>query len=239
MFSGGEQFRRRASRTPGRHGGGRAVRLLRRRAGGTWAAARHDPAHLVAHFRTHVAHCRTAGMGFNLLLNPVCLGGYEENTGLERRLRRTMARAAGMGVTAVTVAASLAGFIGARDGAACARGRVRWGRHRGTGPLLGDPGRAHYCSGHPRAVSRSRRHQAHRRGDARRDRGAGQHRLHPALPAGAHPRGPALAFVSARNPTMDPCVRWCMEEKRRDPVNLIRSDFIRPEDLDQYPRTWA
>jgi collagenase-like PrtC family protease len=33
---------------------------------------------------------------------------------------------------------------------------------------------------------------------------------------------------------MDPCVRWCMEEKRRDPVNLIRSDFIRPEDLDRY-----
>jgi collagenase-like PrtC family protease len=25
-----------------------------------------------------------------------------------------------------------------------------------------------------------------------------------------------------------------MEEKRRDPVNLIRSDFIRPEDLDRY-----
>jgi hypothetical protein len=33
---------------------------------------------------------------------------------------------------------------------------------------------------------------------------------------------------------MDPCVRWRMEEKRRDPVNLIRSDFIRPEDLDRY-----
>jgi hypothetical protein len=25
-----------------------------------------------------------------------------------------------------------------------------------------------------------------------------------------------------------------MEEKRRDPLNLIRSDFIRPEDLDRY-----
>jgi hypothetical protein len=25
---------------------------------------------------------------------------------------------------------------------------------------------------------------------------------------------------------MDPCVPWCMEEKRQDPVNLIRSDFI-------------
>ena len=33
---------------------------------------------------------------------------------------------------------------------------------------------------------------------------------------------------------MDPCMRWCMEEKRRDPVNLIRSDFIRPEDLERY-----
>src|SRR5512140_3616977 len=48
----------------------------------------------------HVARCRAVGLGFNLLLNPLCLAGREENRRLERRLRRAMARALGMGVTA-------------------------------------------------------------------------------------------------------------------------------------------
>jgi collagenase-like PrtC family protease len=33
---------------------------------------------------------------------------------------------------------------------------------------------------------------------------------------------------------VDPCVEWCRELKRRDPEQLIRSDFIRPEDLGRY-----
>ncbi len=33
---------------------------------------------------------------------------------------------------------------------------------------------------------------------------------------------------------MDPCVLWCREQKRLDLVNLVRADFIRPEDLDRY-----
>jgi collagenase-like PrtC family protease len=33
---------------------------------------------------------------------------------------------------------------------------------------------------------------------------------------------------------VDSCMLWCREQKRLDPVNLIRADFIRPEDLDRY-----
>ncbi len=33
---------------------------------------------------------------------------------------------------------------------------------------------------------------------------------------------------------VDPCVQWCREQRRLDPVNLVRADFIRPEDLDRY-----
>ena len=33
---------------------------------------------------------------------------------------------------------------------------------------------------------------------------------------------------------MDSCVLWCREQKRLDPVNLVRADFIRPEDLNRY-----
>jgi len=145
------------------HGGGRAVRLLRRRGRWTWAAARHDPAHLVAHFRTARGSCRTAGMGFNLLLTGV-FGRVRREHGPERRLRRTMARAAGMGVTAVTVAhpwlVSLARETALRVRVGVFVGSPPWNR-----PAIWETlGAQLIALEHPRAVSRSRRHQAHRRG---------------------------------------------------------------------------
>ncbi len=52
----------------------------------------------------HVGKCRNGGLGFNLLLNPLCLGGLEGSVMLEKRIRRTPVRAVDTGVTAVTVA---------------------------------------------------------------------------------------------------------------------------------------
>ena len=47
---------------------------------------------------------REAALVLYLLLNPLYVRGREGSVALEKRISRTLARAAGMGITAVTVA---------------------------------------------------------------------------------------------------------------------------------------
>lgn len=182
----------------------------------------------------HVARCRMAGMGFNLLLNPLCLSGCEENVGLERRLRRAMRRAMGMGVTAVTVAhpwlvslareTSLRVRVGVFVGVATVEQAQYW-------ETLG----AHIIALDTHVLCRDL-------SAIKRIAAATRAGLEVPVNIGCILRCPLARTHVARlshssrpgTQPMDPCVRWCMEEKRRDPVNLIRSDFIRPEDLDRY-----
>jgi collagenase-like PrtC family protease len=182
----------------------------------------------------HVARCRTAGMGFNLLLNPACLGGFEENVGLERRLRRAMARAVDMGVDAVTVAHPWLVSL-ARETPL----RVRVGVFVGVATVE----QAHYWETLGAHIIALDTHVLCRDlNGIKRIAAATRAQIEVPVNIGCILRCPlarthvARLSHSSRRGTqpMDPCVRWCMEEKRRDPVNLIRSDFIRPEDLDRY-----
>lgn len=182
----------------------------------------------------HVTRCRTAGLGFNLLLNPICLSGYEENIGLERRIRRAMTRALGMGVTAVTVAHPWLVTL-ARDTPL----RVRVGVFVGVVTVE----QARYWEELGAHVIALDTHVLCRDLNGVKRIAAGTNAdIELPVNIGCILRCPLARTHGARlshssrpgTQPMDPCMRWCMEEKRRDPVNLIRSDFIRPEDLERY-----
>lgn len=182
----------------------------------------------------HATRCGEAGMGFNLLLNPLCLGGREENVRLERQLQRTLARAVGVGVTAVTVAhpwpLALARLTSLRIRVSVFVGittveQARYWEELGAHILALD---THVLC---RDLKRIRRIVEATRAEVE-------------LPVniGCLLRCPLARIHAARlshssrpgAQPVDPCVRWCREQKRVNPVNLICADFIRPEDLDRY-----
>ncbi len=182
----------------------------------------------------HVGVCRKADLGFNLLLNPLCLGGLEESVRLERKLRWTMTRALDMGVTAVTVAhpwlvalarkTRLQVRVGVFVGASTVE-QVRYWEDLGADSIVLD---THVLC----------------RDLATIERIAMGTRIALEVPVniGCLLRCPLARTHVARlshssrpgTQPMDVCARWCMEQKRQDPVNVIRADFIRPEDLDRY-----
>jgi collagenase-like PrtC family protease len=182
----------------------------------------------------HVRVCRNAELGFNLLLNPLCLGGREENLRLERKLRRTLSRAEDMGVTAVTVAhpwlVSLAREtrlkirVGVFVGAATVE-QVRVWENLGAHGIVLD---THVLSRDLATLERIAR--------------ASHISIEIPVNIGCLLRCPLARIHVARlshssrpgTQPMDPCARWCQEQKRRDPINVVRADFVRPEDLDRY-----
>lgn len=182
----------------------------------------------------HVRRCRDAGIGFNLLLNPVCLEAREESRRLERDLRRTLARARGLGVTATTVAHPWLVEL-ARDTPLRIRVSVfvgittveqaRYWEELGADVLALDthvvsrdlPRIGRICQAVRAAVEVPVNIGCLLRCPLARPHAA---RLSHSSRPGAQPA--------------DSCVRWCREQKLRDPVQLIRADFIRPEDLDRY-----
>lgn len=182
----------------------------------------------------HVGGCRKAGMGFNLLLNPLCLSGLEESVALEKRIRRTLARAAEMGITAVTVAhpwlvelaketplqIRISVFVGI-----CSIEQARFWEGLGCHVLTLD---THVlCRDLP--LIRSITDACHAEVELPVNIGC----LLRCPLARTHAARLSHSSVPGAQP-LDPCVRWCLEEKRKDPVMLLRSDFIRPEDLDRY-----
>ncbi|MBI4083907.1 MAG: U32 family peptidase [Candidatus Lambdaproteobacteria bacterium] len=182
----------------------------------------------------HVQACRQAGIGFSLLLNPLCLSAREESLGLERRLRRTLARAVNSGVSAVTVAHPWLVAL-ARDFPL----RIRISVFVGISTVE----QARYWEGLGCHVLTLDSHVMCRDLPGIR-RIAEACRADVELPVniGCLLRCPLARTHAARlshsslpgAQPMDPCARWCLEEKRKDPVNLIRADFVRPEDLGAY-----
>ncbi len=182
----------------------------------------------------HVRHCREAGIGFNLLLNPLCLEGREESVRLEKQLRKTFARAVDLGVTATTVAhpwlVTLARETPLRIRASVFVGitTVEQGQYWET---LG----AHVLALDTHVVSRDFER-------IRRIATATRAALELPVNIGCLLRCPLARTHAARlshssrpgAQPVDPCVLWCRAQKRSDPLNLIRADFIRPEDLDRY-----
>lgn len=186
----------------------------------------------------HIARCRDAGAGFNLLLNPLCLEAQEESLKLERQLRSTLQRAVSLGATGVTVAhpwlVGLAAetplrirvsvFVGI-----CTIEQALYWQNLGAHVLALDT----HVLGRDLPVLR-RIVEACASSDAE-------------LPVniGCLLRCPLARTHAARlshssrpgAQPVDPCTRWCLQEKRNDPFNVIRSDFIRPEDLSRYEET--
>ena len=183
----------------------------------------------------HVRNCAEAGMGFNLLLNPLCLGGREESTGLERALDRLLRRAVDDGITAVTVAHPWLVQL-----AAATPLRIRVSVFAGIATVE----QAGYWEGLGAHVLALDTHAVNRDLKTIRRIVKACTRAQVELPVniGCLLRCPLARTHSARlshssqpgAQPVDPCTRWCLGEKRRDPVNLIRADFIRPEDLNRY-----
>jgi len=185
----------------------------------------------------HVDHCRDSGIGFNLLLNPVCLEGREQSTHLERRLRRTLARAVDMGVTGVTVAHPWLVEL-ARETALQIRVSVFVGIATVEAAAYWESVGAHVLALDTHILSR----------DLPRIRKIAASCQHAEieLPVNigcllrcplARTHAARLSHSSRRGAQpVDACVQWCRELKRTNPQHLIRADFIRPEDLDLYQR---
>jgi collagenase-like PrtC family protease len=182
----------------------------------------------------HVRRCRDAGIGFNLLLNPVCLEAREEGLRLGRDVRRTLARAVDLGVTGTTVAHPwLVGL--ARETPLRIRVSVFVGITTVEEARYWEGLGAHVLALDTHVLCRD----LPRIG---RIREAVRAAVELPVNIGCLLRCPLARTHAARishssrpgaQPT-DPCIRWCREQKRLDPVNLIRADFIRPEDLDRY-----
>jgi collagenase-like PrtC family protease len=182
----------------------------------------------------HVRVCREAGLAFNLLLNPLCLGGREGSRRLERRLRAAMSRAVDMGVTGVTVSHPWLLELVSEY-----RFEVRVGVFVGITTVE----QARYWSERGAHVLTLDTHVVCRDLEAIRtvvDAGLAEVEL--PVNIGCLLRCPLARTHAARlahsslprAQPIDPCVVWCIQEKRRDPINLVRSDFIRPEDLHHY-----
>jgi collagenase-like PrtC family protease len=186
----------------------------------------------------HVQLARATGFGFNLLLNPLCLDGLENSVHLERKLRRTLRRAKDTGISSVTVAhpwlVELAAEAGLRIRVSvfvgiCTIEQARYWEELGAHVLALD---THVVSRDFPALRRVVRSLDSAEAELPVNIGcllrcpiARNHaaRLSHSSKPGAQP--------------VDPCVVWCRGEKRRDPYHLIRSDFIRPEDLERYEAT--
>jgi collagenase-like PrtC family protease len=183
----------------------------------------------------HVGRCRVQEIGFNLLLNPVCLGGMEGSLRLERRLRRTLTRAVEMGVTGVTVAHQWLAELARQTPL-----RIRVSVFVGITTVE----QAKYWEALGAHVLALDTHVLNRDLLTIRQIAAACGPAEVELPVniGCLLRCPLARIHAARlahssrrgTQPVDSCVVWCRGEKRRDPVNLIRADFIRPEDLGLY-----
>lgn len=182
----------------------------------------------------HVGQCRRHDMGFNLLLNPLCLSGRELSLRLERRIRATLRRAESIGATAVTVAhpwvLSLACETKLRKRASVFTGiaTVEAAQHwagAGADVLCLD---SHALSRDLPLIEKI----------ARRCRAE----IELPVNIGCLLRCPvarnhACRLAHASQPGVqpfDPFYAWCHGEKAKSPYHLVRSDFIRPEDLHRY-----
>jgi collagenase-like PrtC family protease len=183
----------------------------------------------------HVAVCEAHGIGFNLLLNPLCLDGLEQSVRLERSLRQTLRRAKETGIAAVTVAHPWLVELAAEAGM-----RIRVSVFVGICTIE----QARYWEGLGAHVLALDTHAVGRDLPALRRivRGLGSAEAELPVNIGCLLRCPIARNHAARlshsskpgAQPVDPCVVWCRGEKRRDPYHVVRSDFIRPEDLGRY-----
>ncbi len=188
----------------------------------------------------HVEACRRAGLGFNYLLNAACLGNLEYTRAGQRRIRRLLDWVSEIGATAVTVANPfLLRLIKRRY----AHLRVRVS----VFAAVNDPRRARYWEELGADCIALDSLQINREFEVlRRIRESVKCDLEllasnscvqncPLQPY--HPN--LLSHASqnrggGRRSAPDWCTLWCSYVKLVDPVNYVRADWIRPEDLRHY-----
>ncbi len=182
----------------------------------------------------HVAACQRHDIRFNLLLNPLCLGALEGSTALERRLRRTLRRAVDLGVTDVTVGHPWVLEL-ATEYPLEARVSVFVGISTVEQALHWEQAGAHVLALDTHVLCRDLR-------TLEAITSACSIPVEVPVNIGCLLRCPLARTHAARlsHSSMpgaqpkDACVEWCMGEKQDDPVNVVRADFIRPEDLGRY-----
>lgn len=190
--------------------------------------------------KRHVVACRQAGLGFNYLLNASCLDNREYTRTGQRRIRRLLAWLDDIGVTALTVASPfllrlvktaypgfevrVSVFAAVND-----TRRVRYWEELGADRITLD---SIQCN-REFALLREIRLAVNCRLELLASNSCLQscplERYHCNVLSHASQRG-----RPARRGVIDWCLLWCSYKKILDPVNYIRADWIRPEDVVHY-----
>ncbi len=188
----------------------------------------------------HVAACRRAGLGFNYLLNAACLDNAEYTRSGQRRLRRLLDWVSAIGIDSVTVVdpfllrlvKSSYPHLEARVGVFAAANdirRVRYWEDLGADRITLD------------SLQINREFELLRRIRAavgcKLELLASNNCIQNCPLQPYHPNVLSHASQAGHRShgfTIDWCILWCSWQKLRDPVNFLRADWIRPEDLHHY-----
>ncbi len=188
----------------------------------------------------HVRHARSAGIGFNYLLNASCLGNREITRAGQREIDELCGWLVGIGVTSVTVASphllkivktrfpSLSTRVSVFAGVDRVRKAQQW-EDLGADAIVLDN----------LLVNREFRTLERIRRSVRCDLEllVNNNCLSGCALAASHMNALAHAGQSwhgNRGFFIDWCFLACTETKLREPVNYLRSEWIRPEDLPVY-----
>lgn len=190
-------------------------------------------------FERHVRACRASGIRFNYLLNATCLENLEYTLGGQRRIRRLLDWLDSISVTSVTVATPfllrliktsyphfdvrVSVFAAINDVR-----RVRFWEDLGADCVALDSIQINREFETLRAI----REAVHCRLELLASNSCIQ-----SCPLQAyHPNFLSHASQArhARRFAVDWCLLWCSYRKLVEPVNYIRADWIRPEDLVHY-----
>ncbi len=188
----------------------------------------------------HVAHARAAGIGFNYLLNASCLGNREITRKGQREIERLLDWICGIGVTSVTVASPyLLRLVKTRYPGLSVRISVFSGVDRVRKAQMWEDLGADCIVLDSLLVNREFRALEAIRKSVRCDLEllVNNSCLSSCALSPSHMNALAHAGQTGhanRGFFIDWCFLRCSETKLRDPVNHLRSDWIRPEDLGAY-----
>lgn len=207
-------------------GGGRATFMLA-------PTSRHD-------LERHVAACRRAGLGFNYLLNAACLDNLEYTRGGQRRIRRLLDWLSEIGVRSATVANPFllrlikAGYPGleVRVSVFAAVNDVRRARYweeLGADRITLDSLQINREFDLLRKIREAVRCRLELLASNSCIQNCPLQPYHPNLLSHASQRGHRTHGFA-----IDWCLLWCSYMKIREPVNYLRADWIRPEDIEHY-----
>lgn len=182
----------------------------------------------------HVSACHRADMGFNLLLNPLCLEAKEYNLRLEKALQKTFKRAIEMGITGVTVSNPWLLSM-ARQYPFRIRVSVFVGMETVEEAHFWEDLGADMLAVNTHVLCRDLKRLKRLVEGAKAE-------IELPVNIGCLLRCPQARIHATRishsskpgAQPIDPCIEWCRGQRRTDPLNIVRADFVRPEDMHRY-----